>query len=477
MHICGLLLEPALLATPDSAPSAASCTPPADPPHPVCLAAPEKFSGESGKSGIYGVTSDGTSGGLGYGRVGSRSGHLSEHKGIHTDSITPVRPLVPSSRGFVGFADSGCNAPAIKDAFSNGLNENIKDQLAPHETPEEFEDTNHKGCPEASGSFTDPATHLRQVWKRRCLSAGRNPCSWVAPNWLRRSDSATRWRGPASTAGNLGIGSLTLNGRDLSEPNRFDPEPNPGDYPDISRVPPCYHDLHEVFNKAKATSLPPHRNWDCAIDLFPGAPIPKARLYSISSPEWKALDEYIEASLRSGIIRPLSSPAGAGFFFVGKKDGSLQPCIDYSSLKNITVKNRHTLPLISSAFEQLQQAKIFTTLDLRNAYHLVRIREGGEWKTGFNMPTGHYEYLVMLFDLTNAPAVFQGFINEILQNQVKIDLEKVSAVTNQVQQFLGFANFYRKFIRNFSAMAAPLHALTSPKVPFQWGSRTEEAFQ
>ncbi|KAI3369659.1 hypothetical protein L3Q82_024505 [Scortum barcoo] len=81
--------------------------------------------------------------------------------------------------------------------------------------------------------------------------------------------------------------------------------PNPSDYPDISKVPPCYHDLKEVFNKAKAMSLPPHREWDCAIDLLPGAPIPKAWLYSISSSERKAMEEYIETSLRFGIIRPI----------------------------------------------------------------------------------------------------------------------------------------------------------------------------
>ncbi|KAI3368207.1 hypothetical protein L3Q82_007933 [Scortum barcoo] len=133
------------------------------------------------------------------------------------------------------------------------------------------------------------------------------------------------------------------------------PRSDHGDYPDLSRVPPCYHDLREVFSKSKVTSLPPHQTLDCAIDLLPEAPIPKARLYAISGPEREAMDEYIEASLRSGIIRPSSSPAGVGFF-VGKKDGSLRPCIDYSALNDITVKNRYPLPLIASAFELLQQA-------------------------------------------------------------------------------------------------------------------------
>lgn len=73
---------------------------------------------------------------------------------------------------------------------------------------------------------------------------------------------------------------------------------------------------------------------------------------------------YIETSLKAGLIRPSSSAAGAGFFFVGKKDGSLRPCIDYGPLNNITIKNRYPLPLMSSVFDQLQQAKIFTKIDL-----------------------------------------------------------------------------------------------------------------
>ena len=86
-----------------------------------------------------------------------------------------------------------------------------------------------------------------------------------------------------------------------------------------------------------------------------------------------------------------------------KKGKTLRPCIDYRGLNEITVKNRYPLPLISSAFELLQGSTIFSKLDLRNAYHLVRIREGDEWKTALNTPTGHYEYLVMPFGLTNAP--------------------------------------------------------------------------
>ncbi|KAL0172527.1 hypothetical protein M9458_032838, partial [Cirrhinus mrigala] len=187
---------------------------------------------------------------------------------------------------------------------------------------------------------------------------------------------------------------------------------------DLVNVPEAYHDLRAVFSKSRASSLPPHRPYDRAIDLLPGTSPPKGHLYSLSGPEWEAIEKYINDSLLAGIIRPSSSPAGAGFFFVEKKDGSLRPCIDYRGLNDITVKNSHPLPLMSSPFELLRGATIFTKLDLRNAYHLVRIREGDEWKTAFNTPTGHFEYLVMPFGLSNAPAVFQALVNDVLRDMV-----------------------------------------------------------
>lgn len=119
--------------------------------------------------------------------------------------------------------------------------------------------------------------------------------------------------------------------------------------------------------------------------------------------------EYIETSLKAGLIWPHHHLPPLG-------SSSLRRRMDYSPLNTITVKNRYPLPLVSSVFDQLQQAKVFTKLDLHNAYHLIRIKEGDEWKMGFNTPRGHYEYLVMPFGLTNAPAVFQAMINEVLRD-------------------------------------------------------------
>ena len=176
--------------------------------------------------------------------------------------------------------------------------------------------------------------------------------------------------------------------------------------PSLATVPAEYHKLKEVFCNSRATCLPLHRPYDCAIDLKSGTAPPRGRLFSLFRPETEAMENYLSESLAAGIIHPSSSPTGAGFFFVGKKDGSLRPCIDYRGINEITIKNRYPLPLMTTAFELLQGTTIFNKLDLRNTYHLVRIREGDEWKTAFNTPMGHWEYLVMPFGLTNAPAVF-----------------------------------------------------------------------
>ena len=114
---------------------------------------------------------------------------------------------------------------------------------------------------------------------------------------------------------------------------------------DLTSVPPEYHNVKEVFSKDHALSLPPHRPYDCAIDLLPGTPFPSSKLYNLSRPEKEAMDSYISDSLAAGLIRPSSSPMGAGFFFVDKKDKTLRPCIDYRGLNGITVKNKYPLPL------------------------------------------------------------------------------------------------------------------------------------
>ena len=186
--------------------------------------------------------------------------------------------------------------------------------------------------------------------------------------------------------------------------------------PDLSSIPTAYNYLGEVFSKQRALSLPPHHPYDCAIEMFPGAPLSSSRTIC----PFQRVRAWSHTSrtliITAGIIRPSSFPVGAVFFLVSKKDRNVRPCIDFRGLNNITVKNKYPLPLINSAFETLQGATIISKLDLRNAYHLVRIREEDEWKKAFSTPLGHFEYLVMSFGLTYAPAVFQTLLNDVLRD-------------------------------------------------------------
>ena len=90
-------------------------------------------------------------------------------------------------------------------------------------------------------------------------------------------------------------------------------------------------------------------------------------------------------------------------------------CVDYRQLNDITIKDRHPLPLINEIQDIIQGAKYFSKYDITNAYNRLRIKEGDEWKTAFRTKYGHYEYKVMPFGLTNAPASFQRFIFHVLQ--------------------------------------------------------------
>ncbi|KAI2659483.1 Transposon Tf2-9 polyprotein [Labeo rohita] len=313
-------------------------------------------------------------------------------------------------------------------------------------------------------------------------------------------------------------------------------------------LPTEYHDLKMAFSKDKASQLPPHRAVDCAIELLPGHSPPKGCVFPLSQPESEAMNNYINEELAKGFIRPSTSPASAGFFFVKKKDGGLRPCIDYRGLNEVTVKFRYPLPLVPAALEQLRQAQYYTKLDLRNAYNLIRIRKGDEWKTAFSTTSGHYEYRVMPFGLSNSPSIFQSFMNDVFRDMldkgvivyiddiliysnsmsehiqhvrkvlqrliqyqlyaklekcefhrtstsflgyiispegVAMDEKKVEAVLKwpqprtlkELQRFLGFANFYRRFIRNFSSVAAPLTSMTKRQTTrLTWSQEALQAF-
>ncbi|CAH1431740.1 unnamed protein product [Lactuca virosa] len=177
----------------------------------------------------------------------------------------------------------------------------------------------------------------------------------------------------------------------------------------VSEV-PVVREFADVFPE-ELPGIPSARQVEFRIDLVPGAaPIAKAS-YRLAPPEMQELSSQLQELMGKQFIRPSSSPWGAPILFVRKKDGSHRMCIDYRELNKLTVKNRYPLPRIDDHFDQLQGASWFSKIDLRSGYHQVRVREEDVEKTAFRTHYGHYEFVVMPFGQTNAPAVFMDLMN------------------------------------------------------------------
>ncbi|KAL4020691.1 hypothetical protein IC575_019472 [Cucumis melo] len=177
---------------------------------------------------------------------------------------------------------------------------------------------------------------------------------------------------------------------------------------------PVVRDYPDVFPE-ELPGLPPHREIEFAIELEPGTvPISRAP-YKMTPAELKELKVQLQKLHDKGFIRSSVSPWGALVLFVKKKDGSMRLCIDYRELNKVTVKNRYPLPRIDDLFDQLQEATVFSKIDLRSGYHQLRIKDGDVPKTTFHSRYGYYEFIVMSFGLTNAPAVFMDLMNKVFR--------------------------------------------------------------
>jgi hypothetical protein len=159
--------------------------------------------------------------------------------------------------------------------------------------------------------------------------------------------------------------------------------------------------------------LPPERDVEFVIELKPGtAPISR-RSYRMPPNELTELKTQLQDLLEKGFIRPSSSPWGCPAIFVKKKDQTLRMCVDYRPLNEVTIKNKYPLPWIDILIDQLTGAWVFSKIDLRSGYHQIRIRPEDIPKTAFTTRYGLFEYLVMSFGLTNAPAHFTYLMNSV----------------------------------------------------------------
>jgi hypothetical protein len=149
------------------------------------------------------------------------------------------------------------------------------------------------------------------------------------------------------------------------------------------------------------------------IELAPGTtPIYKTP-YRMATPELAELKEHIKELLEKGFIQTSSSPWEAPVIFVLKKNGTQRLCMDYHARNEVIVKNMYLLPWIDDLFDQLRSAFVFSKIGLRSGYHQLKIRECDIPKTTFILRYGLYEYTVMSFRLTNAPAHYMYLMKKV----------------------------------------------------------------
>lgn len=417
------------------------------------------------------------------------------------------------------------------------------------ETPEITEDPipEPQGCAPEVGPLKEPDLEqvilAKDTWKNELPPIPVARALTPLPDLPQDKDLPGHFEDSSDAEGNKGDTSCTI--ANLENSDLYPPEDSKDD--ESTTLPAKYAEFVDLFSKKAAAILPEHRKYDCSIDLQEGAQPPFGPIYSLSRPELLALRNYIDENLASGFIQHSKSPAGAPILFVKKKDGTLRLCVDYRGLNKVTVRNRYPLPLIPQLLEQLSRAKVFTKIDLRGAYNLVRIKPGDEWKTAFRTRYGHFEYRVMPFGLTNAPAIFQHMMHDIFREYldlfvviylddvlvysnnlkehekhvkmvlqklrdvnlyaklekchfdcdtveflgynvspsgISMDCSKVGSIRDWqipksvkgVQCFLGFANFYRSFIKDYSRIATPLITLTKKDKRFEWTREANNAF-
>ena len=179
-------------------------------------------------------------------------------------------------------------------------------------------------------------------------------------------------------------------------------------------VPREFKDLIRAFSKADSNKLPPHRPYDHKIKLTKDVPLGYHPLYHQTVEELRTLKEYLIDNLDKGFIEHSSALFALLILFVKKPSGGLRFCIDYRKLNELTEKDRYPLPLLDETLARISRAKVFTKLDIRQAFYRIRIDPASKELTTFRTRYGQYKCKVLPFRLTNRPATYQRYMNDVL---------------------------------------------------------------
>ncbi|XP_026377993.1 uncharacterized protein LOC113272361 [Papaver somniferum] len=258
-------------------------------------------------------------------------------------------------------------------------------------------------------------------------------------------------------------------------------------FPEIQQLLSNFNDIFFI-----PTTLPPERLHK--ISLLPESGPVNVRPYRYPHFQKDEIEKIVSELQQAGFIRPSSRPFSSPILLVRKKDGSWPMCVDYRALNKITIKDRYPIPVV----DELYGKKFFTKLDLRYGYHQICVHETDIPNTAFRTHDGHYEFLVMHFGLSNAPATFQILMNAIFRpylcqfvlvffDDILIYSEDFAShlkhlelvfelLLKELRGFLGLAGYYRKFVKDFGKISALLTQLLK-KDAFKWIDEATAAFK
>ena len=187
----------------------------------------------------------------------------------------------------------------------------------------------------------------------------------------------------------------------------------------IGKVTEAYSEFIPIMTAEMAEVLPEHSAYDHAIDLKEGTRPPWGPIYPLNEKELEELRNWLKKMTDMGAVRQSKFAYSSPMLFLAKGHGrGLRLCIDYRGINKIMVPNRYPLPNMDELKKRIRGAKWFNKIDLKNGYHLIRIKKGDEWKTAFRCQYGLLEYTVIPFGLVNAPATFQGIINNVFRDML-----------------------------------------------------------